>query len=60
LSAFEIISESYRMNLPMDVAKIAIFDEEHPNPNDIIKGIRSDLDLMNKVVREHILETKER
>jgi len=58
LSAFEIISEGYRMNLPMDVAKIAIFDEEHLNLNDIIKGIQSDLYLMNKIVREHILENQ--
>jgi len=55
---FEIISAGYRMNLPMNVAKIAIFYEEHPNPNDIIKGSQSDLDLMNKIVREHILENQ--
>jgi len=42
------------MNLPMDVVKIASFDEEHQHPK-VIKDIRADLDLMNKIVREHII-----
>jgi len=46
------------MNLPMEVVKIASFDEEHQHPNDIIKGIRADLDLMNKIVRKHIIENQ--
>jgi len=40
----------------MDVVKIASFDEGNQHPNDIIKGIRADLDLMNKIVREHIIK----
>jgi len=53
LSAFGLTTGRYRMNLPMDVVKIASFDED---PNDIIKGIRADLDLIKKIVKEHIIE----
>jgi len=42
----------------MDVVKIASFDERHQHSNDIIKGIRADLDLMNKIVREHMIENQ--
>jgi len=42
----------------MDVVKIASFDEGHQHPNDIIKGIRVNLDLMNKIVRKHIVENQ--
>jgi len=42
----------------MDVVKIASFDEGHQHPNDIIKGIRADLDLINKKFKEHILENR--
>jgi len=56
LSPFELITDGYRRNLPMDVVKIASFDEGHQHLNDIIKGIGADLDLMNKIVRKHILE----
>jgi len=58
LSAFEITTGRGRMNLPMDVVKITTFDEGHQHPNDIIKGIQSNLDLMNKIVREHIIENQ--
>jgi len=58
LSAFKLTTGGYRMNLPMDVVKIASFDKIHQHPNDIIKGIRADLDLMNKIVREHIIENQ--
>jgi len=40
------------------VVKIASFDEGHQHPNDIIKGIRVDLDLMNKIVKEHIIKNQ--
>jgi len=56
LSAFELTIAGYRMNLPMDVVKISSFDEGHQHPNDIIKGIRADLDLIKKIVKEHIIE----
>jgi len=58
LSAFELTTSGYRINLPMDVVKIDSFDEGHQHPNEIIKGIRADLDLMNKIVREHIIENQ--
>jgi len=58
LSPFELTSGGYRMNLPMDMVKIASFDEGHQHPNDIIKGIRVDLDLMSKIVREHIAKNQ--
>jgi len=58
LSAFELTTDGYRMNLPIYVVKITSFDEGHQHPNDIIKGIQSDLDLMNKIVREHIIENQ--
>jgi len=56
LSTVELTTGGYRMNLPMYVVKIASFDKGHQHPNDIIKGIRGDLDLINKLVREHIIE----
>jgi len=58
LSAFELTTGGYRMILPMDVVKIASFDEGHQHPNDIIKGIQSDLHLMNKIVKEHIIKNQ--
>jgi len=58
LSVFELTTGGYRMNIPIDVVKIASFDEGHQHPNDTIKGIRADLDLMNKIVWEHIVKNQ--
>jgi len=58
LSAFEITAGGYRISLSMNVVKITTFDEGRQHPNYIIKGIRSDLDLMNKIVREHTIDNQ--
>jgi len=58
LSTFELTTGGYSINLPMYVVKVASFDEGHQHPNDIIKGIRADLDFMNKIVKEHIIENQ--
>jgi len=58
LSAFEIISRRFRMNLLMDVVKIDTFGEEHPTPNDIMKGIRFDLDHIKKSEGTHTRRPK--
>jgi len=39
------------MALPVDIAKIAAFDQEHQTPEDVIKEMRINLDLMNKSIR---------
>jgi len=46
------------MNLPLDVAKIAAFDEGHQSPHNTIKEVQTDLDLRNKIIREQILENR--
>jgi len=51
ISAFEMINGGRRMCLPIDIAKIAVFDDEHQSPEDTIKEMRMDLDLMNKIIR---------
>jgi len=58
--AFELTTGGHRMNSPMNVVKLASFDEGNQHPNDIIKSIRSDLDLMNQIVREHIIENQKK
>jgi len=57
VSAFEIISSGYRMALPVDMAKLTTFDEEHQTPQDVIKEMRTNLDLMNKIIQTNILES---
>jgi len=58
LSAFKIVSSGYNMNLPIDVAKSTAFDEGNQTPHDTIKEILTNLDLINKIIKEHILENQ--
>jgi len=41
---------------PIDIAKIAVLDDEYQTPQDTIKEMRTDLDLRNKIFWENILE----
>jgi len=52
ISAFEMINGGRRMCLPIDIAKIVDFDDEHKTPQDTIKEMRTDLDLMNKIIQK--------
>jgi len=47
------------MSLPVDMAKMTTFDEEHPIPQDVIKEMRINLDLMNKIIRTSIVENQQ-
>jgi len=58
VSAFEMTNADRRMCFPIDAAKIVDFDVNHQTPQDTIKEMRTDLDLMNKIIREKILETQ--
>jgi len=58
ISAFEMINESRRMCLPIDIAKIAVFNDEYQTPQDFIKEKRTNLDLMNKIFCENIVENQ--
>jgi len=58
ISAFKMINGSKRMCLPIDIAKIAVFDDQHKTPQDTIKKMRMDLDLMNKIIWENIVENQ--
>jgi len=58
-SPFEIFSSGYRMALPVDMAKMTTFDQEHPTPQDVIKEMRTNLDHMNKIIRTNILENQQ-
>jgi len=40
----------------MDIAKIAVFDEQHQTPQEVIKEMQTNLDIMNKIIRTNILE----
>jgi len=59
VSPFEIISSGYRMALPVDIAKIATFDQEHQKLQEVIKEMRTNLDLMNKIIQTNILENQQ-
>jgi len=56
---FKIISSGNRMALPVDIAKIAAFDQEHQTPQEVIKEMRTNLDLMIKIIRTNILENQQ-
>jgi len=58
VSAFEMISAGRKMLLPVDAAKISDFDDKHHMPQDMIKDMHIDLDLMNKIIRENILQNQ--
>jgi len=47
------------MAVPVDVAKIAAFDQEHQTPQEVIKEMRTNLDLMNKIIRTNVLENQQ-
>jgi len=58
IGAFEMINGGRMMCLPIDIAKISVFNNEHKTPQDTIDEMRTDLDLMNKIVRENIVENQ--
>jgi len=47
------------MALLVDIAKIATFDQEHQTPQEVIKEMQTNLDLMNKIIRTNILENQQ-
>jgi len=47
------------MPLPVDIAKIAAFEKEHQRPQEVIKKMRTNLDLMNKIIHTNILENQQ-
>jgi len=48
------------MALPVNIAKIAAFDQEHQTLQEVIKEMGTNLDLMNKIIRTNILENQQK
>jgi len=58
LSAYEIVKSGMRMNLPVDISKLAAFDDSLRSPQDTLKTMRSDLDVMHKMIKKNFVENK--
>jgi len=58
VSPFEIVNSGMRMYLPVDVSKLAAFDDKHQTPHDTVKTMRSNLEVMHKIIRTNILENQ--
>jgi len=52
------VNSRIRMNLPVDVSKLAAFDDKHQTPHDTVKTMRSNLEVMHKIIRTNILENQ--